>query len=114
MIHRVQRDWARGIITTTLPATGTKILASYEWSDANALTPSHVFLTQKIYPDTGLNFRIRQPIPGWGGLPGRLEATAELRNMLSQGYLSVTNAEGRRMLLSNCPRGIRGGLAFIF
>jgi len=114
MIHRVQRDWARGIISTTLPATGTKILASYEWSDANALTPSHVFLTQKIYPDTGLNFRIRQPIPGWGGLPGRLEATAELRNLLSQGYLSVTNADGRRMLLSNCPRGIRGGLAFIF
>jgi len=114
LIRRSQRLWARGIVSAQLPAVGTRVVASYEWSDARALTPGHVFLTQKIYPETGLNFRIRQPLPGWGGLPGRLEATAELRNLLEQGYLPVSTPNGRQLVLSNNPRGIRGGLAFIF
>jgi len=114
MIRRAQRHWARGIIAGTLPSTGTRMIASYEWSDARALTPGHVFLTQKIYPETGLNIRVRQPLPAWGGLPGRLEATAELRNLLAQGYLPVMSTDNRRMLLSSSPRAIRGGVAFIF
>jgi len=114
LLRRSQRDWARGIITAVIPVSGTRLNASYEWSDARALTPGHVFLTQKIYPETGLNLRIRQPIPGWGGLPGRFEATAELRNMLAQGYLPVNTLDGRRLILSSFPRAIRGGLAFIF
>jgi len=114
MIRNAQRVWARGIVNCAFPSTGTRMVASYEWSDARALTPGHVFLTQKIYPETGLNVRVRQPLPGWGSLPGRLEATGELRNMLAQGYLSVSANDGRRMLLSNNPRSIRGGLAFIF
>jgi len=114
MIHQVQRHWARGIISGTIPTTGTKLAASYEWSDARALTPGHVFLTQKIYPETGLNCKVRQPLPGWGGLPGRLELTAELRNMLAQGYLPLSMANGQRVLLVETPRSFRGGLAFIF
>jgi len=113
-IRSSQRHWARGIVTGVAPVVGTKFTASYEWSDARALSPGHVFLTQKIYPATGLNIRIRQPIPNWCGLPGRLEATADLRNLLAQGYLPVSTADGRRLILSNFPRAIRGGLAFIF
>ncbi|MBC7924912.1 MAG: TonB-dependent receptor, partial [Bryobacteraceae bacterium] len=75
-IVRSQRQWARGIITAVAPVIGTRVTASYEWSDARALTPGHVYLTQKIYPETGLNIRIRQPVPAWSGFPGRLEATA--------------------------------------
>jgi hypothetical protein len=48
------------------------------------------------------------------GIPGRLEATAEMRNMLAQGYLPITTAGGRRMLLTHTPRAVRGGLSFIF
>jgi len=113
-IRSSQRHWARGIVTGVAPVVGTKFTASYEWSDARALSPGHVFLTQKIYPATGLNIRIRQPIPNWCGLPGRLEATADLRNLLAQGYLPVSTADGRRLILSNFPRAIRGGLPFIF
>jgi hypothetical protein len=113
-ITRAQRHWARGILAGTLPVAGTRFITSYEWSDATTLTPGHVYLTQKIYPETGLNVRIRQPLPGWGGLPGRLEATAELRNLLAQGYLPVATGDGRRILLTHYPRAIRGGLSFIF
>jgi hypothetical protein len=114
MIRRAQRLWVRGILAGTAPVLGTRFVTSYEWSDATTLTPGHVYLTQKIYPETGLNVRLRQPLPAWSGLGGRLEATAELRNLLAQGYLPVTTGDGRRLVLAHFPRAVRGGFAFIF
>jgi uncharacterized protein YutE (UPF0331/DUF86 family) len=46
-------------------------------------------------------------------MPGRLEATAELRNMLAQGYVRVSDA-GQSVVLIQNPRAVRGGLSFIF
>ena len=113
MIRREQRHWLRGRVSGIIPVTRTRFATSYEWTDHRSLTPGHVFLTQNIYPETGLNLRLRQPLPGLGSL-GRLEASAEMRNMLAQGYLPITLADGRRLLLANSPRAVRGGLSFIF
>lgn len=113
-IRRAQRHWARIVFTGRTPVTGTRFTAGYEWSDAQALTPGHVYLTQKVFPETGLNVRLRQPLPVLGVLPGRLEATAELRNILAQGYLPISTSDGRRLILANYPRAVRGGLSFIF
>jgi hypothetical protein len=76
--------------------------------------PSHLFLTQKQTQDVGWNVYIRQRLPNLFGLPGRLEATAELRNLLAQGYLTVNGANGHQGLLTTSPRALRGGLSFIF
>jgi hypothetical protein len=46
-------------------------------------------------------------------MPGRLEATAELRNGLAQAYIPVSQA-GQHVLLLQSPRALRGGLSFIF
>jgi hypothetical protein len=81
--------------------------------DPRAIMPSHYYLTQRNYAETGLNIRLRQPIPSFLGMPGRLEATAELRNMLAQGYVTV-QAGGQNVLLVQNPRAVRGGLSFIF
>ena len=81
--------------------------------DYSAMMPSHYSLTQRAYPETGLNVRVRQPIPAFPGMPGRLEATAELKNGLGQGYLQVSEG-GQRVLLIQSPRAVRGGLSFIF
>jgi hypothetical protein len=81
--------------------------------DYRALMPSHYYLTQRAYPETGLNIRVRQPIPSFPGMPGRLEATAELRNMLAQGYLTIAQGSQSVLLIQN-PRAVRGGLSFIF
>ena len=43
-----------------------------------------------------------------------MEASADLRNMLAQGYLPMSFPDGRRLLLVQTPRSFRGGLSFIF
>jgi hypothetical protein len=55
---------------------------------------------------------LRQPIPSWFGW--KLEASAEVRNLLAQGYLPLMMANGQQLLLVNTPRTFRGGLAFVF
>jgi hypothetical protein len=112
-LHSTQRFWASARATATLPVTGTQITGSYQWMDYHAMMPSHFYLTQRAYPETGLNIRVRQPIPSFPGMPGRLEATAELRNMLAQGYLTISEG-GQSVLLIQNPRAVRGGLSFIF
>jgi hypothetical protein len=57
---------------------------------------------------------VRQPLPGFLGFGGRLELTAEVRNLLAQGYVPVTTADGRTLLLVQAPRALRGGVSFVF
>lgn len=114
LIRQAQRNWVRGRVSGIIPGAGTRFSASYEWSGSQSLTAGHVYLTQRLYPETGLNVRLRQTLPAWGALPGRLEATAELRNMLAQGYLPISLADSRRLVLAHSPRAVRGGLSFIF
>jgi hypothetical protein len=112
-IRTAQRFWASARASATLPVIGTQISGSYQWTDYRALMPSHFYLTQSAYPEPGLNIRVRQPIPSFPGIPGRLEATAELRNGLAQGYLPISDGT-QRVLLIQQPRALRGGLSFIF
>jgi len=108
------RNWVSVRVAGVVPGSGTKVNASYGWADYRSLMPSHLFLTQRFSPEPGLNVSIRQPIPSFGGVPGRFEATADLRNLLEQGYLPISTVDGRTMLLTNSPRALRGGLSFIF
>ncbi len=112
-IHNGQRFWGSAQASSTLPHTGTQVIGSYEWTDYSALMPTHYYMTQKADPEPGLNFRIRQPIPLFSGLPGRLEANVDLRNVLAQGYIPLT-VSGRRVTMMQSPRALRGGLSFIF
>jgi hypothetical protein len=114
LITRTRRHWVRSRISGVAPVTATRFVASYEWTGSRSLTPGHVYLTQRLYPETGLNLRVRQPLPVWNGIPGRIEATAELRNMLAQGYLPITLDDARRLVLAHSPRAVRGGFSFIF
>jgi hypothetical protein len=102
-------------VNGTAPGTGTRYGLSYQLTDYDAFQPMHLSLTQRTTLDPGLNIHIRQPIPGVAGvLSGRLEATAELRNLLAQGYLPLTTSDGQHVVLIQAPRAVRGGLSFIF
>src|ERR1700733_11998149 len=109
-----QRFWASARASARLPLTGTIITGSYQWMDYNnTIMPDHFYLTQSPYTEPGLNVRVRQPLPSVLGMPGRLEATAELQNGLAQGYLPVSEG-GQQVTLVQSPRALRGGLSFIF
>ena len=112
MIRTGRSHSATARIAATAPISGTHLIASYQWTDNRWLSPGHLYSTAAIRPQPGLNVYVRQPIPS-GGLPWRMEATADLRNLLAQGYIPLVIA-GQRTTLMQTPRSFRGGLSFIF
>lgn len=96
-----------------IPLTGTQFIASYGWADAGTFIPRHAFTTQSTYIAPGFNISLRQPIPSPFG-PGHFEFTADLRNLLAQGYVPIGTGSGNQMLIVQAPRAIRGGLNFVF
>ncbi len=112
--HTTESHWASTRLTTTVPRFGTQISASYAWTPPGVIQPMRYSLTDSSIPLPGFNVSIRQPIPCAIGRGGRLEATADLQNMLAQGYVSLPAANGQRVTLTQMPRAVRGGLAIIF
>jgi hypothetical protein len=110
----VSRPWASARVAGILPVTGTRIATSYLWTPGGSLGPAHSYLTQRTQPQMGLNIQVRQPIPFVGNMLGRLEMTAELRNLLAQGYVPIAASDGGTLLLIQFPRTVRGGISFIF
>ncbi len=96
------------------PLTGTRFAASYQWTDCQCATPGHLYSTQANRPEPGLNLYVHQPIPSVLGFPWRMEATADLSNLLAQGYLPLSLRDGRQLLLVQTPRSFRGGVSFTF
>jgi hypothetical protein len=113
-LRHTQRSWINLRVSGVLPGAGTRVSGSYMMTDYRAALPAHRYMTQRQSPDLGLNIQIRQPIPAFGIFAGRLEAVAEMRNLLQQGYLPLQGTNGRRIILLPSPRTVRGGLAFIF
>ena len=112
MIRMSRRQSATARVKATLPRMGTHVIASYQWtSDPRSLMGGNLYSAQGLGAMPGLNIYFRQPIPGFAG---RLEATADLRNMLAQGYIPIAAANGAHLLLVDNPRSVRGGLAFTF
>ena len=113
MIHASRRNAVTSRGTGTIAKTGTHFIASYQWMDQRAITPGPIYTTEPIHPEPGLNIYVRQPIPTFFSLPWRMEATADLRNLLAQGYLPLSLG-GQQLLLVQTPRSVRGGVNFIF
>jgi len=111
-IGQGQRAWVTVRVAGTVPRAGTRFAANYGWTDFRVLMPAHLFVTQDVNQDIGVNLYISQPLP-ISGMPWRMEASAELRNLLAQGYLPLGGA-GTHSVLTNSPRSLRGGLNFIF
>ena len=109
-----RRTWLAFRVSAKAPHSGMRFSAAYRWMDYSALVPTHLFLTSGLQPEVGLNIRIQQSLPSFGIWSGRMVASAELRNLLAQGYVPVTTADGRRLYLIQNPRTVRGGLSFIF
>ena len=110
-VRNAPRPWVTVEADGSLPVTRTYLATSYGWTDPNVLMPIHVSLTGKSDQTVGWNIYARQPLPSIGGM--HMEITADLRNLLAQGYVGI-QSNGRRAVLTNAPRAVRGGVSFIF
>jgi hypothetical protein len=101
-------------LSGTVPGAGTQWATSYRVANQKSLTPVDLFDCSPGQMDPYWNIFIRQPIPGTGFLPGKMEALVDLRNLLAQGYVPVIGHDGRTLYLVQSARAVRGGLAFVF
>ncbi len=101
-------------VTADLPKTGTKFMTTYQWASRPAVLAPDMYNDFAAGSDPGLNVIVRQPLPFSGGLPGKLEATAYLNNLLKAGYVPVQSFDGQRMYLLQAIRSYRGALSFVF
>jgi hypothetical protein len=112
MIRMGRSNAATARVSGAVPHTGTHISVSYQVAaDGRLAMAGNLYSTQSLRPMPGLNVFIRQPIPG---LSRHVEATAELSNMLAQGYLPLRTSDGQNVLLAETPRSLKGGLSFSF
>jgi len=111
VVRNTPRPWVTVQADASLPATRTHLATSYGWAEPSVLMPIHASLTSKIDQKIGWNVYARQPLPSIGGM--HMEMTVDLRNLLAQGYVGI-QSNGRRAVLTNAPRAVRGGVSFIF
>jgi hypothetical protein len=114
LLRTERRQAVTALASATLPHMGTHLKACYQYVDDRAALVARLYSTDGLDADPGLTISIRQPIPAMLGLPFRMEATAEMRNMLAQGYLPISLTDGQRLLLVQTPRSLRGGVSFRF
>jgi hypothetical protein len=104
-----------GKLTGSLRRSKTQWVTSYRWTSGNAaLMPVDLFNSGPGQTDSFLNFFIRQPLPGMGFMPGKIEALVDIRNLLAQGYHPVLGPDGQTVYLVQAARSVRGGVAFVF
>jgi hypothetical protein len=108
------RHTLAGKISGKLPDANTRWIVSYRWISGEALTPVDMFNASAGQTDPYLSIYFRQPIPGMGFLPARVEALVDVRNLLAQGYVPVRGEDGQTVYLVQSARSVRGGVAFIF
>lgn len=113
MIHAGRQQSMTVRVAADSPHTGTHIVASYQVADGRLSVAEPIYSTNSLRPQPGLNIYFRQAIPV-SGLPWRMEITADLRNLMQQGYLPLSTADGSRLVLMENPRMLRGGVSFIF
>jgi len=113
----IHQEWRHSVgvkLSGRAPGTGTQWATSYRVANQKSLTPVDMFDCSPGQMDPYWNVFIRQPIPGTGFLPGKMEALVDLRNLLAQGYVPVIGRDGHTLYLVQSARAVRGGLAFVF
>jgi hypothetical protein len=95
-----------------LARSKTKFAASYKWVDGTVVNRQDLYGESSMAIDPNLSLSIRQPLPSFL-MVGHWEASADFRNMLAQGYVSLEGQDGR-MLVMPVERSFRGGVSFQF
>ena len=100
-------------LSATLPDADTQLVSGYQWVSRPSAIAADMYNDFAASSDPGWNILVRQPLP-FGAGPGKLELTADLRNLLKAGYIPIQMADGQTLYLLPAVRSYRGSLSFIF
>jgi hypothetical protein len=103
-----------GRVTARVPVLRTKIVTSYEWLSSGRVTAIDPYGQADLELQPYLALQIRQPLPTLAFLPARIEALADFRNLLAQGYVPVCRSGDQVLLLTPAYRSFRGGFSVQF
>jgi hypothetical protein len=103
-----------GKITADLPRTRTRFSTSYAWVPNDRVTLVDPAGQGNLQVQPYLGAQIRQPIPTPNSWPIHIDAVAEFQNLLSQGYVPVTQGGQKTMVMSPGYHYVRGGFSVQF
>jgi hypothetical protein len=104
-----------GKLIAQLPATKTRVVASYDWLPGGSLTAVDPYglAGLNVAPYAGLE--IRQTVPTGRFLAGaHVEAVAEFRNLARQGYVRVNSNSSAPLVLTPAYQSVCGGFSVQF
>jgi hypothetical protein len=101
-------------VSARIPVTRTHLTTSYEWVQRGRVTMVDPYGQADLQLQPFFDVQVRQPLPNLAFLPARIEAVADFRNLLAQGYSSLTQSGEMSLRLSSAYRSIRGGFSVEF
>ena len=101
-------------MSARIPVTQTRVSTSYEWVRSGRVTMVDPQGQADMQLQPFLDVQVRQPLPALAFLPAHIEAVADFRNFLAQGYTPVTQSGESTVLLGSAYKSIRGGLSVEF
>ncbi len=103
-----------GKLSAQLPVCKTRISTSYEWLQRDRVTSVDPYGQASLQLQPYLGIQIRQPLPTLAFLPAHIEALADFRNLLAQGYVPLTHSGDEPLILTPAYRSFRGGFSVQF
>jgi len=114
MLRSGRSQSATAKLVAQLPATKTRVVASYDWLPRGSLTAVDPAGLADFDAGPYANLQIRQPVPTGHFLAGaHVEAVAEVRNVARQGYVRVPSS-GNSLLLTPAYQTVCGGFSVQF
>lgn len=103
------RHSVAGTVSAKVPYTKTRVTTGYKWINGTVVSRQDEFGEAFYGIDPYFNLVIHQPIP----CVHHMEAVADFGNLLAQGYVPLTTADGSVILVS-AYRTFRGGISVQF
>jgi hypothetical protein len=114
MLRDARSASVAGKVSARIPISHTQVTTSYEWVQRGRVTCLDPYGQASLQLQPFLGIQIRQPLPTLAFLPARIEALADFRNLLAQGYTPLAQSGEKPMLLSSAYRSFRGGFSVQF
>jgi hypothetical protein len=103
-----------GKVSARTPVTRTQVTTSYGWSQRGRVTAVDPYGEANSQLQPYLGVEIRQPLPNISFIPAHIEALADFRNLLAQGYVPMAPTGEKPIFLCSAYRSFRGGFSVQF